>query len=261
MRLGSRLYVVADDEPAIAVYDLEQRPLVGELIPLDDAVLSLDHAERKAAKPDLESLCLLPDGTLLTLGSGATGRRERGWLLPPKGEPAEISLSPLHAALREELSDLNIEGAAVVRERLWLAQRGNGKDGENALIELHLAEVLTGLRERRAIDPAALRGVTRHDLGAVEGVALTFSDLSPLPDGRLLFCAVAEAGESTYLDGECLGAALGVLDAGAVSRLEPLAEPHKIEGVSVGDGPDLLLVADGDDRASPAPLLAASLAL
>jgi len=260
VRLGSRLYVVADDEPAIAVYDLEQRPLIGELIPLDDAVLSLDHAERKAAKPDLESLCLLPDGTLLALGSGATERRERGWLLPPEGEPAEISLSRLHAALREELADLSIEGAAVVRERLWLAQRGNGKGGENALIELHLAEVLTGLRERRAIDPVALRGVTRHDLGAVEGVARTFSDLCPLPDGRLLFCSVAEAGESTYLDGECLGAALGVLDAGAVSRLEPLTEPYKIEGVSVGDGPELLLVADGDDRASPAPLLTASLA-
>jgi hypothetical protein len=261
VRLGDRLYVVADDEPAMAVFDIERRPLTGELLPLDEAELPSDHAERKAAKPDLESLCLLTDDVLLTLGSGATERRERGWLLPLGGEPSEVSLGGLYAGLREELADLNIEGAAVAHGRLWLAQRGNGRDGENALIELDLDEVLTGLGEQRAIDPAALRTVSRYELGEVDGVPLTFSDLCPLPDGRLVFCAVAEAGESTYLDGECVGAALGILDAGRVARLEPLAEPYKIEGVSVASGRDLLLVADADDRAAPAPLLAASLAL
>ena len=276
VRLGDKLYVVADDEPAMAVFELEGRPLtvearppggdpdplVGHLIPLDETELPTDHAERKAAKPDLESLCLLPDGTLFTLGSGATERRERGWLIPPDGEPCEVSLSRLHAALREELADLNIEGAAVARERFWLAQRGNGKDGENALVELDIDETLAGLGEQRAIGPAALRGITRHDLGEVGGVELTFSDLCPLPDGRLLFCAVAEAGESTYLDGECVGAALGVLDEAGVGRLAPLKEPYKIEGVSVASrSDDLLLVADGDDRATPAPLLAVSLSL
>jgi hypothetical protein len=261
VRLGDKLYVVADDEPAIAVYDLDRQPLVGDLIPLDETELPADHAERKAAKPDLESLCLLPDGTLFTLGSGATDRRERGWLLPPDGEPCEVSLSRLHAALRKELADLNIEGAAVARGRLWLAQRGNGKEGENALIELDLDRTLAGLGEHRAIDPAAVLGITRHELGEADGVELTFSDLCPLPDGRLLFCAVAEAGESTYLDGECVGAALGALHDGGISRLDPLAESYKIEGVSVASGSDLLLVADGDDRETPAPLLAASLSL
>jgi hypothetical protein len=239
----------------------DPEPLTGDLIPLDETELPADHAERKAAKPDLESLCLLPDGTLFTLGSGATERRERGWLLPPDGGPCEVSLSRLHAALREELADLNIEGAAVARERFWLAQRGNGKDGENALIELDLAETLAGLGEQRAIDPAALRGITRHDLGEIEGVELTFSDLCPLPVGRLLFCAVAEAGESTYLDGDCVGAGLGLLGPGGVERLDPLAESYKIEGVSLAGDAELLLVADADDPATPAPLLAASVSL
>jgi hypothetical protein len=261
VRLGNRLYVVADDEPAIAAFDIDRRPLTGELLPLEEAQLPLDHDERKAAKPDLESLCLLPDDVLLTLGSGATERRERGWLLPRGGQPSEVSLSGLYAALREDLADLNIEGAAVARGRLWLAQRGNGRDGHNALIELDLDEALTGLREDRAIDPAAIRDVSRHELGEVDAIPLTFSDLCPLPDGRLVFSAVAEAGESTYLDGECVGAALGVLDAGGVRRLDRLAEPYKVEGVSVASGLDLLLVADGDDPAAAAPLLAASLAL
>jgi hypothetical protein len=261
VRLGETLFVVADDEAAIALFDLDRRPLTGGLIPLYDAELPVEPEERKAAKPDLESLCLLPGETLFTLGSGATERRERGWLLPRSGEPWEVSLGRLYAALREELADLNIEGAAVARERLWLAQRGNGKHGENAIVELDLEAALTGLREQRAIDPATILDVSRHELGDVEGVPLTFSDLCPLPDGRLLFCAVAEAGESTYLDGECLGAALGLVDAGGVRRLEPLAEPYKIEGVSLADGLDLLLVADADDPDRPAPLLAASFAL
>lgn len=262
VRIDDSLYVVADDEPALAVYDLTRRPFTADLLLLDETELPDDHAERKAAKPDLESLCLLPDDALLTLGSGATERRERGWVLPlGGGAPEEISLSRLYATLREDLADLNIEGAAVARERLWLAQRGNGRHGQNALIELDLGEVLAGIRRDRAIDPSAIRGLSRHELGDVNGVPLTFSDLCPLPDGRLLFAAVAEAGESTYLDGECMGAALGVLDAGGVRRLEPLAEPHKVEGVSVASGLDLLLVADADDPAVAAPLLAASLAL
>jgi hypothetical protein len=263
VRLGGTLYVVADDEPAIAVFDADRRPLAGELVPLDEAELPLDHAERKAAKPDLESLCLLPDGVLLTLGSGATERRERGWTWSPGGgRPREVSLADLYAALRTELTDLNIEGAAVARERLWLAQRGNGSRGANALVELDLPAALEGLRSRAALPPDAVLGLQRHELGEVDGIELSFSDLCPLPDDRLIFCAVAEAGESTYLDGECVGAALGVLGDGGVQALEPLAEPYKVEGVSLaGAGGELLLVADGDDPGDAAPLLAASLAL
>jgi hypothetical protein len=262
VRLDERLYVVADDEPAIAVFDSARPPLPGELILLDETPLPLDHVERKGVKPDLESLCLLPDDVLFTLGSGATERRERGWLFSPdSGDSAEVSLGDLYAALRGELADLNIEGAAVAHDRLWLAQRGNGRDGENALVELQLAAVLADLHERRTIDPGAILGLRRYELGEVEGVALSFSDLCPLPDGRLLFCAVAEAGESTYLDGECLGAALGMLEAGGVQSLELLTEPHKIEGVSLARQVDLLLVGDADDPAEPAPLLAATISL
>jgi hypothetical protein len=51
-----------------------------------------------------------------------------------------------------------------------------------------------------------------------------------------------------------------MLDADGVRRLERLAEPYKVEGVSVASGLDLLLVADADDPAAAAPLLATSLA-
>jgi hypothetical protein len=257
---------VADDAPAIAMFVADRPPVAGKLIVLDEEPLPVDPAERKAVKPDLESLCLLPDEVLFTLGSGATERRDRGWLLPlAGGAPAEVSLRDLYAALRAVLPDLNIEGAAIARERLWLAQRGNGHDGENVLIELDLAAARGDLRAHRRIDPAAILTLGRHDLGDAEGVPLTFSDLCPLPDGRLVFCAVAETGESTYLDGECVGAALGVLGADGVQSLHPLAEPFKIEGASLAAsgsaGVELLLVTDADDPDRPALLLAGRIAL
>lgn len=237
---GDRMYVVADDELALAVFE---GGLTGRLHRLSDEELPLDHDARKAAKPDLEALTELPDGSLLVLGSGATERRDRGWVWRD-GEVRGLALGGLYGVLRERFDELNIEGAAVVGDRLLLAQRGNGAAGENALVEVDL-ELRT------------MHGVTAYDLGEVGGVPLGFSDLAPLPDGRLLFCAVAEDSASTYHDGPCVGAGVGILDPGAhdVVALDLLPEPHKIEGVALSGDGDVLAVADADDVNVPAPLL------
>ena len=271
---GGRLYVVADDEAAIGVFDRGGGG--GRLPALDREVLPLEPARRKAQKPDLESLAALPPGPdwpgggLLTLGSGATARRERGWLWPLdgdelSGDPLELTLSSLYEALRSELANLNIEGAAVVEDRLWLAQRGNGAEGYNALVELSLEDVARSIAADATIAPSAVRGFRRIELGSVDGVEITFSDLAPLGTHSLVFCAIAEAVESTYLDGPCVGSAVGVLDpaSGEPIALEHMPEPLKIEGVTVTSADDneleLLLVADADTMDEPSPLLAARL--
>ena len=241
---GERLYVVADDEPAIGIFGQDGR---GRLVPLDEEQLPLAHAERKAMKPDLEALAELPGGALLALGSGATARRERGWLWT--GDRArELALGGLYAVLRERFREPNIEGAAVVGERLWLAQRGNGAAGENALVEVD-------------VDLKTMRAVTAYELGEVEGVPLTFSDLAPLADGRLLFCAVAEDSASTYCDGPTVGAGIGVLDPRErrVQAFDLLPEPLKVEGVAPAPDGGLLAVADADEASRPAPLLRVSM--
>lgn len=241
---GERLYVVADDEVALGIFDMQGR---GTLVRLADDQLPLDHAERKAAKPDLEALAELPDGSLLALGSGATERRDRGWIWSEDGVRA-VPLGVVYDVLRERFAELNVEGAAVVGNRLWLAQRGNGAAGENALVEL---------------DPQlrTLRAVTPYELGDVDGVPLTFSDLAPLPDGRLLFCAVAEDSGSTYHDGAFVGAGIGVLDPRErrVHAFDLLPEPFKVEGVATAPDGTLLAVADADDAAIAAPLLRVSM--
>ena len=113
------------------------------------------------------------------------------------------------------------------------------------------------------LSPAVLIDIDRHDLGEVDGVRLCFSDATAVGDVGVLFSAVAEAGEDTYRDGLCAGAAVGMLRPDRkLDWIRPLDPPAKVEGIEVhraGTGLDLLMVADPDDPATAAPLLAARL--
>jgi hypothetical protein len=270
VRVGGVLYVVSDDDYLLTAFADPAEP--GSPARLAPDTLPADKDQRKSAKPDIESLARLPGalgaGTdaLLALGSGSTPSRDRGWLLPAGGGgPREASTAALYGALRRELDGLNIEGAAECGGRMWLAQRGNGAGGHPALVELDARPVRQALVRGEEIDAAALLSVRAVEIGEAGGVGLTLSDLEPLADGRLLFCAVAEAGASTYHDGECVGSALGVLDParGEVALLVHLPEPRKIEGAAVtaavAGAIELLLVEDPDDETVPAPLLQARL--
>jgi hypothetical protein len=150
----------------------------------------------------------------------------------------------------------------VAGERLILFQRGNGRGAVNAAITLELAGVERSLADGR-IDPAAIDEIRRHDLGEVDGVRLCFSDATALPDGSILFTAVAEGGDDTYHDGQCVGSGIGMLDAaGELAGFDRLDPGFKVEGVEAHhDGSEtvVLLVADADDPSSPSVLLGAPL--
>jgi hypothetical protein len=258
--LGEQLCVAADDELFLALF----RPdgALARRVPLWDGELPEEPTQRKREKPDVEALALLADGRLLVLGSGSRDTRMRGALVDPARDFAlrHIDLSPLFSALAGQLPQLNIEGAAQVGDALWLLQRGNGRDGVNAVIELDLTTLLLRCERDACAGADCLRALRRVDLGSVDGVALGFTDAAPHPAGGVLFSAVAEDSQSTYHDGRCVASALGWLDAGGVLReLEPLAHAHKIEGIAVVGGaePMLWLVSDPDDRRIPALLLKA----
>jgi hypothetical protein len=81
---------------------------------------------------------------------------------------------------------------------------------------------------------------------------LAFTDAAPLPDGRLLFSAAAEAGGSTYHDG---GSALGVLGPDGRAQIVGRFVPSlKIEGIAPTADGRLYAVADPDDPDARAPL-------
>jgi hypothetical protein len=262
--LEDGLYVVMDDEVFVACYGFDGQPRRrGRLF---EGKLSEEAAARKREKPDLEALTALPDGRLLALGSGSTAARMRGALIEPAGgfSVRVIDLSPLYEALQTQLPELNIEGAAVHADRLWLAQRGNGAAGINACVELDLDAALASLEHDSAIAASPLLAVHSLALGEIAGVALGLTDLAAHPSAGLLFSAAAEAGGSTYEDGACAGSVVGLLSAACKVRASVGLTPNcKVEGIAVDARfPNTLwLVADPDDRGSQAPLFRAALTL
>lgn len=266
VRVGAHLFVIADDELFLDAYAaaaphgrVARVPLAG-LAPLPDG------AGRKRAKPDLESLALLPDGRILALGSGSTERRRTAYLFGAPGRDgiptrAEArALTPLYESLGARFAELNIEGAAVAGDRIRLLQRGNGRRGENAVIDLDLSRTLRALDRGEALTADLVVSVRPVDLGDLGGVRLGFTDASPIEEGSPLiaFAAAAEDTDDPYLDGRCTGSVLGVLDAaGEIAWSEPLEGEWKIEGLTRAADGTTLLVADPDDRDRRAPLLAA----
>jgi hypothetical protein len=272
-RRGNFVYVVGDDLLQLGVFELvgggpgfARRALGGDL---PDA-----RAERKGEKPDLEGLSTLPpvegepDGGLLGLGSGSNRERDRGfyWSFAAdgslSGEPRTIELQPVYDAMREELGgDINIEGAAVVGDRLWLFHRGNRGKAPNTVAEFELGDLSRALGEDLVVDPDELAAVRGYGLGGLDGVPLCFSDATTLTEELVCFSASAEGEE----DGDVHGSVVGTISAdGSVRRLRAIDPQWKVEGVSatIDTGViDFLFVCDQDDPGTASPLLSASMPL
>ena len=271
VRHDGLVFVVADDEFSLLIFS-ENNLGPGDFMRILEGDLPKDPEARKEEKADLESLALLPPftgcehGGLLALGSGSSDKRNRGVLIPLDGEgrPTErhvpIDLRPLYERLARDIAGLNIEGAEVVADTLWLMQRGN-EDGDNALVNLSFEEVTRALTSERLLSGGALRAIDHVDLGQHQGERLCFSDASALQDGRIVFAASTEATQGAVDDGRSYGSALGIIERdGSVPYVEPVDQIIKIEGIDAraeGGGVHVLMVTDADDPDTPSPLLEA----
>lgn len=271
---GAFIYVVADDELHLGVFSAaDSTP--GRLIRLFDGELPAEKAARKKQKPDLEAIVELPPfghyehGALLALGSASKRNRRRGALLrldalgAIDGAPTIIDASQLFEDLDRRIPALNIEGAVAIGNELRLLQRANKKHPRNIIIRYPLAATLEALATGDAIGAIAPSAIDPVDLGQIDGVPLSFTDGASLPNGNMVFTAVAEDTEDTYNDGACLGAAIGVAARdGTVRFLDQLDACHKVEGVSARVDNDvirLFLVTDADDPAIPGVLFSATI--
>jgi hypothetical protein len=277
VRRGVFAYVIGDDELFLAVFDLSSdRP--GELRRVLEGELPDDESERKQRKPDLEALTVVPPlrdspyGGILGLGSGSTETQDRGFYWPLdadgslRGEPSEIGLGPLYERLRGEFGRINVEGACVFEDRLWLFHRGNKGDAPNTVAELGLSDLSESLHGDLELDADELRAVRAYELGELERIELCFSDATALFDELVVFTASAEADEDDAApDGEIRGSVVGTIDAeGSVRRLRSIDPKWKVEGVhaAVEAGViDFSFVCDQDDPDEPSPLLTATMPL
>lgn len=114
----------------------------------------------------------------IPLDNGQTGTPELSWrvadLLGAAGEVAPYLGKPLD----EKANGLNIEGLAVVGDRLWLGLRAPSLDGRAFLVGGDVAELFKPGGEPATEKPQLLP----FQAGAQRGVR----DLAPLADGRLL---------------------------------------------------------------------------
>jgi hypothetical protein len=271
VRRGDFVYVIGDDLLQVACFNLTGGA-PGELRQVLAGDLPDGRKERQEQKPDLEALTALPpvesapNGGLLGLGSGSNPSRDRGFFSPfaadgsLAGEVRTIDLRPAYNALRQELGTaINIEGAAVFGDCLWLFNRGNEGEAPNAIGEIELGDLSGTLAGDLALDAADLRALRSYELGELEGVPVCFSDATTLLEDLVAFTASAEAEDG----GGIRGSVVGTIDAGGrVHRLRAIDPRWKVEGVhaAVDAGViDFLFVCDQDDPGTPSPLLSATM--
>ena len=270
-RVGERLYVVADDENHVAIFNAEGGE-PGMLKRIFAGQLPIEAEARKRNKADAECITRLPPsslhphGALLILGSCSRRQRCSGALLgldaaaQLDGTRVEVDLGELHDAFESRFGRLNIEGALVCGDELLLLQRGNKGDRRNARIHMRLAAAVEALASKQRLGIGPVARIEEVQLGAIGDVPLSFTDGAALPDGRMLFTAVAEDTADSYADGACHGAAIGIMAIdGRVELLERLEGGFKVEGIDATlerGRVRALLVTDADDADVAASLLA-----
>lgn len=281
---GDRLAVVQDDASFIALVD----PATGlaDAVPLPPGIGGIrqfdDSRGNKADKLDLEAVVSVRKGDapmLLALGSGSTDRRERVALLDPDGTVAVLQLSRFYAALRAAHdfagSELNIEGAVDLTNRLRLFARGNGAvRGEllpvNATCDIEWPALREQLKHPDDAPAPMPLHIVQYDLGDIAGVKLGFTDAALLnPDApgtrRILYSAAAESSPDAVRDGEVMGSAIGVIEDDVDDTRARWSEllgqdgerlTVKVEGIAVKRGgvDEAYIVVDRDDHELPSEL-------
>ena len=284
VRLGNRWYVIADDELHLGIFEERPKPASnsrrfkkGRLFGLLAGTLPDGPEQRKAAKPDFESLALLPafsspsTGVLFALGSGSKPNRHVGVVIEldqagdPSGRMAHIDLTKLYAPLRKQFADLNIEGAFLMDDQaqFLLLHRGNKGDARSAcirydwpLLKQWLIDQGQGAEHQHQPPEPTIQII---ELANVDGVPLSLTDGAALPDGTWVFSAAAEATNDSVQDGACVGSAVGIISrSGEMLCTYLLQGKPKVEGIYVrakSKGWQVTMVTDADDPAIASQLL------
>jgi hypothetical protein len=277
------LAVVQDDAHFIALVRLGSEPLHVDAIALAAGPGGLRQFDpvrgNKADKLDLEAIVVVqrgPHQEVWCWGSGSLTRREHLVLLTvgasgELGAPREVALPALYERLRAAVTNvgavLNLEGACVVGDELWLWNRGNDalhpdRFGINVVLSLSLSSLLSHVDGGAVPTVSLLHSVA---LPKIAGVPLTITDAARVHGGCVLLAA-AEASPNAIDDGEVVGAAVGhwsdeARRAGQPPVLLPLlnedgsASLSKVEGIALHDDNTAWLVVDCDDPTAPAELL------
>lgn len=254
---GSQLIVIQDDASFLAVVTPGGVSAVKLPRGRDGRRRFEVSLGNKLDKLDLEA-CVVVDDELWAFGSGSLPSRDKICVVQ-HGVPRVRDAAPLFNRIRDLLGGaVNIEGAACVREELWLFHRGNTgpEDLGAAVIRFDLAAMRSWLAAESALP--AIRAVDGYDLGQIDGVRLGFTDATADGD-HVFYLATAEKTPNAIDDGEIVGSQIGVIREGTVraaTLVSPDGIPVKAEGITLDrKRPQHAWVAlDCDDPDQPALL-------
>lgn len=238
------LKVISDDSDVLYTYNMDGNNI--DKLSLHPSGELLEK-RAKPEKSDFEAITSYQD-TYYIFGSGSD--KNRNSLIKVAGESNEVtqeSLIPLYQDLRRaaEISeeDFNIEGAIIHKGDLLLFNRGNGPNQKNGVF--FIADFLNSTSSYNI-------SYQQIDLPGIHGVPFGFTD-AILEEDKIYFLAAAEAGQSTYQDGQVLGSLIGKIDLKTM-QLESsmqITNRYKFEGITVFEKTEenttFLLCEDLDD--------------
>ncbi len=274
--IGDRLAVFQDDAHFLALVnpaDLSVRALAlprgpGGLRQFDDL------RGNKASKLDLEANLVVQlngEELLIAFGSGSTPARDMVAVVNVRRNTAVLrNAAGLYAELRARTefcgSELNVEGALLTHGVVRLFNRGNGAP-RNGLHPVDATADLDGpalwkyLDNPQSAAVPKLSNVVQYELGALQGIRLTFTDACVAGE-RMLFAAAAEDSPDVTRDGWVGGSALGLIEDSRTVSYGILRDENgsvfrgKIEGVTISraEPNQLYVVVDTDDPTAASEL-------
>lgn len=265
--LEGATFIISDDSPSL--FQLNKGFEILSRTELTRGYADVLRIE-KPVKPDYECLALFEQNgspMLYGFGSGSLAeKRDSLAIIDPKQERIEThNLTQFYNRLEllsqgKNREKLNIEGAVIYQETLFLLNRGT-----NAIFSANINAFNRCLKGEDDFDELEIDHF-RIKLPAQDGVFVGLSGCSLLPGTtKLLFTATAEATSNWIDDGEILGSYLGLLDIDqlreqqqpALRQFELNGRPlkDKIESITIlssdeGSRFTALAIADNDDGTS-----------
>lgn len=130
--IDNKFYIIGDDANNLLVLD-------NNLAPVDSIQLYnfLEKRIPKSVKPDLESVTVLPDSSLMIIGSGSSApTRNTAWKFHPSTKQKDsLRLDTFYSRLSlYGIKEINIEGAAYIPGFIVFANRGSKGYPKNQFI-------------------------------------------------------------------------------------------------------------------------------
>lgn len=251
-----KIYIIGDDSNYL--YELNDQWEIINSIRLFDRPTDDKKRIIKKIKPDLEAITLVPPSHLLALGSGSLPElRDVGVLLnlAAPDELEYLNFNDMYEILRSITSQVNIEGACNVDDKIILLNRGDNE---------HSNQLIITNWNRKQLSVEKQLDIHFLDLPRIDNVNSGFTGCVHLPEiDLMIFSASAEDKVNGYDDGEIKGSLLGLMRnfteqiAGHDFKVAETVIPDffrgiKIESVCIDEfiGVNeftLLAVADNDD--------------